>query len=144
MGRRKILCLDFDGVIHSYESGWKGPRLIPDPPVEGALAFLAQAVNRFEVHIYSSRSRYFGGRWAMKQWLKLWFWRTVSRPDDPLNIEGMPYKDTSAYVNSIIREIRFPSYKPPASISLDDRALTFTGIFPSLDKLDSFKPWNKQ
>ena len=29
--RKPILCLDFDGVIHSYISGWKGADVIPDP-----------------------------------------------------------------------------------------------------------------
>lgn len=29
---KPILCLDFDGVIHSYASGWKGADVIPDPP----------------------------------------------------------------------------------------------------------------
>lgn len=50
MNRRKIgesrrtkrtVAVDFDGVIHSYVSGWQG--LVPtDPPREGALEFVEQ------------------------------------------------------------------------------------------------------
>ena len=40
---KPILCLDFDGVIHSYTSGWKGARIILDPPVPGALDFILAA-----------------------------------------------------------------------------------------------------
>ena len=36
----KTILLDFDGVIHSYTSGWKGAGVIPDPPVPGAIDFL--------------------------------------------------------------------------------------------------------
>ncbi len=35
---KPILCVDFDGVVHSYTSGWKGETVIPYPPVNGALA----------------------------------------------------------------------------------------------------------
>ena len=32
---KKTVVFDFDGVIHSYTSGWKGETNIPDPPVDG-------------------------------------------------------------------------------------------------------------
>lgn len=141
--RRKILSLDFDGVIHSYTSGWQGPRNIPDPPVKGAIEFIARAVEVFEVHIYSSRSNYFGGRWAMKQWLKRWCRWAAHRDDDPLNVEGMPYAEVEALLKNIVNRVHFSRHKPPASVGLDDRVMTFKGIFPTLEELDSFKPWNK-
>jgi hypothetical protein len=68
---KPILCLDFDGVIHSYSSGWKGADTIPDPPVAGAIQFLREAVEHFRVAIFSSRSNQVGGIQAMRQWLDL-------------------------------------------------------------------------
>ena len=48
--RKPILCLDFDGVVHSYLSGWKGPWSIPDPPMPGILDFITDAMlNGYEV-----------------------------------------------------------------------------------------------
>ena len=44
-----ILALDFDGVLHSYTSGWQGADVISDPPVPGAIEFLMEAVEHFEV-----------------------------------------------------------------------------------------------
>ena len=67
--RKPILCLDFDGVIHSYKSGWKGETIIYDPPVDGALDFIQAALEHFRVMIYSSRSSSPGGIMAMKTWL---------------------------------------------------------------------------
>ena len=68
---KPILCLDFDGVVHSYESGWKGAAVIPDPPVPGAIDFIRNAVEEFRVAIFSSRSNQPGGLDAMKYWLRL-------------------------------------------------------------------------
>ena len=44
----------------------------------------------------------------------------------------------------LLRQLSFPTQKPPAHVSLDDRAITFTGLFPDLEILRAFKPWNKQ
>ena len=52
---RPVHALDFDGVLHSYTSGWMGVDKIPDPPVPGALEFCQAAVERFEVVVHSSR-----------------------------------------------------------------------------------------
>ena len=65
---KPILCLDFDGVCHSYTSGWQGADNIPDPPVEGLFEFLIEAHQHFSIHIYSSRSHQEGGIIAMNKW----------------------------------------------------------------------------
>src|SRR5271156_1345745 len=68
---KPILCLDFDGVIHSYSSGWKGADVIPDPPVAGAMQFIRDALEHFRVAIFSSRSNQPGGLDAMKDYIAL-------------------------------------------------------------------------
>ena len=43
--RKPILCLDFDGVLHTYSSGWKGADVIPDPPTPAVADFTAPVPN---------------------------------------------------------------------------------------------------
>jgi hypothetical protein len=129
---KPILCLDFDGVIHSYTSGWKGADVIPDPPVPGALRFIVQAMKHFRVAIFSSRSNQPGGVLAMQRWLSYW------AADPEL---GMPSRfDPAEEWGSI----EWPTEKPSAFVTLDDRALTFEGVWPELETLRQFKPWNKR
>src|SRR5579864_8496977 len=103
-GRKPILCLDFDGVCHSYTSGWKGAAVIPDDYVEGLFEFLEAAKVHFEIHIFSSRSNHQGGKEAMIDWFyrmrKLWRERG-----------GMPPENTPL-------SIQFPNEKPPAFVGL--------------------------
>ena len=78
-GKLKDLCIDFDGVIHSYKSGWKGPSVIPDEPVKGAFEWLTLLLKRgFQPCIYSSRSKYFFGRRAMKKWFVKWIVEAIN------------------------------------------------------------------
>ena len=128
---KPILCLDFDGVLHSYTSGWQGISVIPDPPVEGAIGFLWDAVEKFQVCIFSSRSSSPEGIAAMRQWLNHY---------DELYWEGLPARPRTG----LTLLIDFPTEKPAAFIGLDDRVLTFTGEFPSIDTLLKFQPWNKK
>lgn len=126
--KKPILCLDFDGVIHSYTSGWQGADEVNDDPVPGALEFLYEANNDFEIHIYSSRSHQKGGIEAMQEWLRM-----------HLEDVGAPFVD--AFVDKIVK---WPTNKPSAMITIDDRALTFTGEWPKISELLNFKPWNKK
>lgn len=127
---KPILCLDFDGVIHSYTSGWHGADIVKDPPVPGAMAFIKQATQTFRVMVYSSRSGQKGGIEAMRAYI-----RRHAAAFDP----GECRKEQPWY--SIIE---YPTEKPSAMVTLDDRAITFTGTWPSVESLIKFKPWNKK
>lgn len=137
--RKPILCLDFDGVIHSYSSGWQDADIIPDPPVPGSIQFMIEAVNYFDVHILSSRSHQEGGVAAMQQWLIKSFASAMNcdMSDEAMRIHVARF---------CMETIKWPKEKPPASVTIDDRALTFTGNwhnFPMRTLLE-FQPWNKR
>ena len=120
MSRKPILCLDFDGVGHQYPNGWKGPTVIDGEPVEGYITFLRQAVQHFTVCIYSSRSAQDGGIAAMQEWHARYL-----QGDD----------------RKVYNALKWPNTKPPAHVQLDDRAITFTGTWPTMERLLNFKTW---
>ncbi|HMM78123.1 MAG TPA: hypothetical protein PJ986_20665 [Gammaproteobacteria bacterium] len=133
--KNPIICVDFDGVIHSYTSGWQGVATIPDPPVPGAIEWLmahlpvpdelgmAPPYEGPVVQIYSSRSKSWFGRRAMKKWLIKY---------------GLP----PAYIGDGI--LKFPVKKPAAFLTIDDRAICFSGQFPTAAEMLAFKPWYKR
>jgi hypothetical protein len=176
MKKKPILVLDFDGVIHSYSSGWKGASVIPDAPVQGSIDFILNAIKRYEVAILSSRSHQWGGKQAMKKWLKThlieWLERNFKEfPERDyylgyLDEEGQKqawedwhefmaisefnpcmdpwHIEVDGWANAIIKKIKWPWFKPAAVMTIDDRAVTFTGTFPELEEISKFKPWNKK
>lgn len=107
---------DFDGVIHSYISGWRGVNTIPDPPVPGIEKALAELHETYEIVVVSSRCSTQDGVDAINHWL---------------------YRNGLAqYVDKVCME------KPPALVYIDDRAICFDG-HPEmlLNKIQEFKPW---
>jgi len=130
LANKPILCVDFDGVIHSYASGWQGATVIPDQPVTGALGWLWKASEWWDVQIYSSRTKEPGGIEAMKEWLA-----KHAVMEFPISLR-----------ERFMETIGFPEQKPPAVLTIDDRAITFEGVWADLDPraLLDFKPWNKR
>jgi hypothetical protein len=126
-GKKPILCVDFDGVLHMYLSGWTSADYIADGPVPGAMDFLNRAVATFEVVVYSSRSNQPGGINAMQDWLAL----------------HLKTRFGLAKAKEILSQIGWPDCKPSAKVTLDDRAVCFDGSFPSIEKLMLFQPWNE-
>jgi hypothetical protein len=119
---RKIIAIDFDGVLHSWvEGSYKGDSTdLKNPPVAGAIEWLSSLVNdsRFFVTIYSGRSKVLGFEEAFQKWLL---------------INGMNQED--------INKISISATKPYAFLFIDDRSWKFNGKFPKLNDLVEFKAW---
>ena len=66
----KTVVFDFDGVIHSYTSGWLGETTIPDPPVPGIREALKEIHGAgYEVVVVSTRCATAKGKGAIEAWL---------------------------------------------------------------------------
>lgn len=133
---KPILCIDFDGVLHSYTSGWQGASQIPDPPVPGAVEFLLEARQKFTVAIFSSRSHQWGGKRAMKRWLKRhlleWLEHSARHKEmaPTFRLAGFEWSgiepfevEASDWADDIIQEISWHgSSRPPWSRSTTGRS----------------------
>jgi len=137
---KPILCLDFDGVIHSYASGWKGEDNIPDEPTLGAMKFIVEAVNHFDIAIFSTRSKSTQGIDAMRRWVRYWLHGYLSSLVIFPGAEG----GLIPAIRAVEACISYPTEKPLAFVTLDDRAITFEGVWPSVESLLNFKPWYKR
>lgn len=112
---KPTVVMDFDGVIHSYKSGWKRAEVIPDPVVPG----IANAINDlrargYMVVVVSTRCSATEGMEAVKRYLA----------------------ENEIIVDGVLAE------KPPALCYVDDRAICFKGNAGKLvSQVESFKTW---
>jgi hypothetical protein len=121
----RILCIDFDGVIHGYSKGWQDGTIYDDV-VPGFFDWAVEAKKVFKLVIYSSRSATPEGIDAIIQWLEI---QLARRGPTGLSVT----------------DFEFASEKPPAWLTIDDRAICFKGDWtdPALSRhaLLAFKPW---
>jgi hypothetical protein len=110
--KKLTVCLDFDGVVHSYHSGWCGDAEIPDAPIHGVERAIRKLREDYRVVIHSVRCNSDQGRQAIENWLARH------------RIE----------VDEVCRE------KPPSLVYVDDRAIRFTGDWQAtLDAIRTFR-----
>lgn len=115
--RKKTVVFDFDGVIHSYSSGWQGETVILDPPVPGIKEAIADIMEDYIVVVVSTRCATEEGKAAIEAWL---------------HKHGIE-------VDKVTKE------KPPAVVYIDDRAICFDGNAASLKgKIKNFEPWYRK
>lgn len=112
---RRTVAFDFDGVIHSYKSGWQGADIIPDEPVPGIKNIIDDLTSMgYEVVIYSTRCNTQNGVEAVKRWLSKYNIKVFDVCCD----------------------------KPPAICYIDDRAIHFDGNTETLvDQITRFRSW---
>jgi hypothetical protein len=125
---KPILCIDFDGVIHRYSRGWQDGEIYDDI-TPGFFEWAEQAAQYFRLVIYSSRSK------DPEQIEKMQWWLAAQRKK---------WRDNGGKHDiEAVLEFEFASEKPPAFLTIDDRAVTFKGSWLDMDpaKLRAFKPW---
>ena len=129
--RKPIICVDFDGVIHSYERGWQGGEIYGEV-VPGFFEWAWHANYVFELVVYSSRSKDHGLRHKMQAWLE-------ARHAAWLDARDSDVAQAQGFFN-------YSAEKPAAFLTIDDRGVTFKGDWSSLElapaTLRDFKPWN--
>jgi hypothetical protein len=109
----RTVAVDFDGVLHSYTSGWTGYRPL-DGPEPGALAFVEGLIGSgYAVVVMSSRADHPAGVAGIRGWLAE---------------HGFP-------------ALRVTNLKVAAVAYIDDRGVgyrgTFDGIAGEVDRLAS-------
>jgi hypothetical protein len=135
---KPTIAVDFDGVIHSRPKSERGGVDITGEPVPGAFNFLRHLTSAFEVVIFSSRFAGFDGQMAKDSVAK---WMMERFGDD--SYAQMARGKTGYDPHEILARIRLTATKPVARCYLDDRAITFKGIFPSIPDLLNFKTWEE-
>lgn len=94
---KPTICVDFDGVLHSYELGWQDGRIY-GTPIEGSEAALELLARTYRVVVFTARDDLEAvNRWLVKYGLAGWIYHVTNRKSGAV-----------AYIDD--RAIRFESW----------------------------------
>ncbi|MDR2534983.1 MAG: hypothetical protein LBD29_03005, partial [Treponema sp.] len=118
----KVVAVDFDGVINSYVSGWKGPSETDAPVLSAAESLKTLFNSGYKVIIFSTRANTREGIETIREYLR---------------------KHTEN--NELADTIEITGQKPIADMYIDDRAIPFNGDWEeTLKQIEQFKPWTER
>jgi hypothetical protein len=133
------IALDFDGVLHSYSSGWTG--VIPfDPPVRDLGGMKAQDFcqalldKNHEIVVHTCRADTDNGKAVVRDYLR--------HHKFPKIMWGPVYAEGGVLIGY---ECEITDRKPRADVYIDDRGLRFEGDFKNalLALQAAARPWHK-
>jgi hypothetical protein len=148
---RKVVAVDFDGVIHRHIAKWTKPHEINDGPVEGAFEFLKDVLREFDIAVFSARAaepeaREAICRWFVEHWgpVATQKWGKYVEPDSITLASLMRRGDHTRVVGKVTITAR----KPHAFLYIDDRGWRFDGTtVPTMGELRAFAAcdsWTKK
>lgn len=137
MATKPTIAIDFDGVIHSYERGWQEGNIY-GTVVPGFFEWAAEAKNHLTLVVYSSRSDSHKNVKPMIDWmtvhLQKWRWDREDTGEKLLDLS--------------IKDFEFPIKKPPAFVTIDDRAIVFKGQWEAEElkpeNILKYKSWTQE
>ena len=114
---QKTVIFDFDGVIHSYTSGWKGIDVITDEPNPDVVKAIEELrAEGYQIAVVSTRCAEPRGIAAIHNYL--------NKHDIKVDLITI--------------------HKPPAIVSIDDRAICYVPGLPIVEAVKNFHPWRPQ
>lgn len=131
MKRELKVAVDVDGVIHSYVSKFQGVDVFCDPPVEGAIAWLA------DMHMEGIKVVFHSCRFTV----------TDDNPSPFPAVDAFKkYLIANGLPQDIVHacEYWYGEGKPKAKLYIDYHGFRFEGRFPDVDVIRYLRdPWNR-
>lgn len=113
---KKTIVFDFDGVIHKYSKGWQDGKIY-DEPVDGIKEIINELHKEYDIYIVTTRARDLSQQLDVQNYLDKY---------------GIEYDCVT-------------SIKVPATMYIDDRAVTFDGNPKNLlSQIKSFRTWQEK